>query len=117
MIVCLNALNKYSNTPSRYKNRSFDVTVERGFVDTDSVVVHLPKGYSLANLPDPIHIQSDFGTYEVSVERVDGHSLKYTRMYSMFGGQYPKEKYKDFRSFMKKVVRYDNQKIVLIKNQ
>jgi hypothetical protein len=38
-------------------------------------------------------------------------------MYSMFGGQYPKEKYKDFRSFMKKVVRYDNQKIVLTKNQ
>lgn len=117
MIVCLNALNKYSNTPSRYKNRSFDVTVERGFVDTDSVVVHLPKGYFLANLPDPIHIQSDFGNYEVSVQRIDDESLKYTRMYSNFGGKYPKEKYKDFRSFMKKVVRFDNQKIVLTKNK
>ena len=30
-------------------------------------------------------------------------------------GVYPKESYKDFRSFLRKVARYDNQKVALIK--
>lgn len=115
MLVCLNALNKSSQIPSRYRNRSFDLDIERGFVDTDVVVIHLPKGFSLAELPEAIQLESDFGNYEVSVDRIDDTSLKYQRKYSIFGGQYPKEKYKEFRIFLKKVARYDNQKIILTK--
>lgn len=117
MLVCLNALNKSNQIPSRYKNRSFEVVIERGFVDTDEVVFHLPKGFSLAGIPDPIHLDSDFGSYDVSIEQIGKQSLKYTRMYSIFGGNYPKEKYKEFRSFLKKVTRYDNQKVIITKNQ
>lgn len=116
MLVCLNALNTSSQIPSRYKNRAFDVEIQRGFVDTDAVVIHLPEGFSLEGIPEPIHIENDFGAYDVAVERIDDHSLKYNRMYTIYGGKYPKEKYKEFRSFLKKVARHDNQKIILTKN-
>ncbi len=117
MLVALNAINRYTSVPKRYKERNLDVYIDRGFVDEDEVVVTIPETYILQDSFENIHAESEFGTYDLTFERVDDNTIKYTRKFSMFDGTFSKEKYKDFRSFIRKIVRYDDQKIVLTKKQ
>jgi hypothetical protein len=53
--------------------------------------------------------------YKLTIEELTENKLKYTREYLLKNGKYPKEEYKDYRSFRKKIVRSDKSKIVLIK--
>ncbi|MFC4632681.1 DUF3857 domain-containing protein [Dokdonia ponticola] len=117
MLVALNAVNRYTNVPKRYKERNLDLYIDRGFVDEDEVIVTIPDTYVLQDSFENIHEESEFGTYDVTFERVDDNNIKYTRKFSMYNGTFSKEKYKDFRSFIRKIVRYDDQKIVLTKKQ
>lgn len=116
MLVHLNALNRMTAAPVRYRDRKFGVEVGRGFSDTDEVSIHLPEGYSVSGLPEPIVLETDFGLYQMSCTALDENTLLYKRRYDLYGGSYDKQQYKDFRSFKKKIARYDNQKIILTKN-
>ncbi|MBE14656.1 MAG: DUF3857 domain-containing protein [Cytophagaceae bacterium] len=116
MLVHLNALNRMTASPVRYRDRKFGVEVGRGFSDSDQVTIHLPEGYSVSGLPEPIVLETDFGFYQMSCTAIDENTLLYKRQYDLYGGSYEKQQYKDFRSFKKKIARYDNQKIILTKN-
>ena len=115
MLVSLNAVNRYTSVPKRYKKRNLELYIDRGFVDEDEVVVTVPDTYKLQDSFENIHVESEFGMYDVTFERIDDTHIKYTRKFSMYDGTFSKEKYKDFRSFVRKIVRYDDQKIVLTK--
>ena len=115
MLLPLNVLNRIPSIPKRYKNRSQEVHILRGFLDTDEVTIALPVGFQLSSLPPPVDIENQFGMYHASVTKNEEGVLIYQRRYSLNTGQYPKETYKEFRSFLRKVARYDNQKIVLTK--
>ncbi len=115
MLVSLNAVNRYTNVPKRYKKRDLELYIDRGFVDEDEMVVTVPDTYKLQDSFEDIHVESEFGIYDLTFERINDTNIKYTRKFSMYEGTFSKEKYKDFRSFVRKVVRYDNQKIVLAK--
>ena len=117
MLLALNALNRYTNVPKRYKERNLDLYIDRGFVDEDEVVVTIPDTYILQDSFENIHEESEFGIYDIAFERLDDNNVKYTRKFSMYDGTFSKEKYKEFRSFIRKIVRYDDQKIVLTKKQ
>lgn len=115
MLVSLNAINRYTNVPKRYKKRNLELYIDRGFVDEDEVVVTIPETYKLPDAFENIHIENEFGLYDLTFERVDDTHIKYVRKFSMYDGTFSKEQYKDFRSFVRKVVRHDDQKIVLTK--
>ncbi|MFT5891509.1 MAG: transglutaminase-like putative cysteine protease [Dokdonia sp.] len=115
MLVSLNAVNRYTNVPKRYKKRNLELYIDRGFVDEDEVVVTVPDTYKLPDSFENIHVESEFGMYDVTFERIDDTHIKYIRKFSMYDGTFSKEQYKDFRSFVRKIVRYDDQKIVLTK--
>ncbi|WP_299685060.1 DUF3857 domain-containing transglutaminase family protein [uncultured Dokdonia sp.] len=115
ILVSLNAVNRYTSVPKRYKKRNLDVYIDRGFVDEDEIIVTIPETYKLPDAFEDIHLESEFGSYDLAFERIDDTKIKYTRKFSMYDGTFSKEKYKDFRSFVRKVVRYDGQKIVLTK--
>lgn len=110
-----NALNKYNSIPDRYRKRKFPLKIARGFYDVDSYEITLPSDYKIESIPQNVTLEDTFGTYSFSITPKDEQTLVYKREIKIKDGQYPKEEYKNYRKFIKKIVKYDNAKIVLVK--
>ncbi|PHR71211.1 MAG: DUF3857 domain-containing protein [Lutibacter sp.] len=115
MILPINAFNVVSYTPKRIRDRKLPVEITRGYYKVDVVIVELPSDYKIEAMTENIVIDSKYGEYKLTIEKQSENTLKYTREFLLKNGKYPKEEYKDYRSFRKKVVRSDKSKIVLIK--
>jgi hypothetical protein len=112
----LNVFNKINSVPKRYRKRLRPLKIDRGFTDVDKVEIKLPIGYKLEVLPREIKVDNQFGTYELRVEKIDESTLMHHRKFALKEGIHPKEEYKLYRSFRKKVAKYDNMRIELTKN-
>ena len=110
-----NALNKYNSIPDRYRNRKFPLKIERGFYDVDTYEIKLPSDYKIEAIPEDTVLEDKFGSYSYSITQKDDQTLVYQRSIKIEDGQYPKEEYKNYRKFIKKIVKFDNSKIVLVK--
>lgn len=113
LILNVNAFNRRTFIPKRYKNRELGVKIIRGFKDYDEIEIKLPEGYTLEEVPAPKEIDSPYGVYKSSITKKDDSTLIYTREYTSLEGSYPKEKYADYRSFRRQITKFDNQKIIL----
>lgn len=115
MIITLNAFNVIGRAPKRVRNRKLPVAVSNGFYDIDIVTIKLPSDYTIEAIADDVLIDTKYGSYTMTVEKIDEHNLKYTRKFLLKAGDYPKEEYEHYRNFRRKVVKSDKSKIVLIK--
>ncbi|MBD0832876.1 DUF3857 domain-containing transglutaminase family protein [Aestuariibaculum sediminum] len=117
MLLPVNALNRNSYVPDKYKERKYPVIFKRGFIDEDEVEIKLPKDYLVEALPEPLIIENKFGSYHASCVVQSDNTVLYKRKFMMKDGKYPKEDYDSFREFFLEVSKYDNAKIALTKNQ
>ncbi len=117
MLVRLNAFNVNRNSPKRIQNRKLPLEIDYGFLDTDSVIIHLPNNYNIEALANNNSIESKFGVYKITIEKLNDHQLKYQRELLIKQGLYTVDDYEEYRQFRKKINQSDNAKIVLIKNQ
>ncbi len=115
MLLTVNALNRNTHVPDRYRNRKFPLKVKRGFKDIDEIEIEIPSGYKIESLPKNNTIENKFGHYKTEIVVKDENKLVYKREFKINDGEFPKEDYKDFRAFYKTVSRQDNSKIALIK--
>lgn len=111
----VNLFNRINGIPKRYRKRERALKIVSGFLDKDEVVIRLPKAYKMTSLPSAKEFKTPYGYYKVSFEKLDEHTIKYLREYSLKEGVFPKEAYKKYRKFRKTVARYDNLRIELIK--
>jgi transglutaminase-like putative cysteine protease len=117
MLVTINALNRQTQIPDRYRDRKFPLKIKRGFTDVDEVEIALPIDYKVETLPNNISLESKFGSYRVEIEKKNENTLLYRRRLVMNDGEFPKEDYEAFREFNIEVSKQDNAKLVLTKNQ
>ncbi|MGE5943779.1 MAG: DUF3857 domain-containing protein [Flavobacteriales bacterium] len=117
MLITLNALNRLTQIPDRYRDRKFPLKIKRGFKDVDEVEITLPSDYKIEAIPNNISIENKFGSYHVEIEKKDEQTLIYKRQFIVNDGEFPKEDYEAFREFNIEVSKQDNAKVVLIKNQ
>lgn len=115
MLFAPNVLNRNTYTPNRYRNRNLPLHIERGFLDRDEYEINLPRGYTIDFIPENISLENKFGRYSTVIESKGSSRLKYTRVFEIFEGDYPKEEYEGYRDFVREVSKNDNAKIVLIK--
>lgn len=115
-IFRVNVFNKNSFVPKRYRNRKLPLKIARGYKDVDEYTIKLPEGYSIISLPEKVNLTSKFGSYAMSIEKVDDSTLRYKKELLIKNGLYPKEDYDVYRKFRRKIARYDNMKIALKKN-
>ncbi len=115
MIFPVNAFNVWQSAPKRIRDRKLPVNVSRGFYDVDEVVITLPSDYTIEAMSDNVQFTDDYGSYEMTIDKIDENTLKFTRKLLLNSGDYPKEKYTEYRNFWRKVVKSDKSKIVLIK--
>lgn len=111
----INAFNKYGHIPKRYRNRKQPLQINRGFLDKDEFTFKIPAGYFIDKLPAPKEINTKFGSYKISIEKINEHTLLYKKYFLLKEGTHPKEDYKKYRSFLKNVARNENSRIALLK--
>ncbi|MEL0455811.1 DUF3857 domain-containing protein [Flavobacteriaceae bacterium SZ-1-7] len=117
MLLTVNALNRNTHVPDRYKTRKYPLKIKRGFIYEDDVKITLPLDYEVESLPKNILVENKFGIYKAEFIKQNDSTVVYKRKWVVNDGEFPKEDYEDFRSFFKDVSRYDNSKIALIKTQ
>ena len=78
--------------------------------------VKLPNGYSVEAIPGNKEVNSEFGSYTISVDLKDEENIQYTRTFSLKSGVYPPNKYNDYRNFRKSVAKLEKGKVALVKN-
>ncbi len=117
MLLTINALNRNTHIPDRYRDRKMPLQIKRGFKDIDEVEVTLPDNYSVEAMPSEVNIENKFGSYKTEIIQKDDTTLIYKREFIIKDGTFPKEDYNAFRDFYKDVSKQDNSKIALIKKQ
>ncbi|WP_299149792.1 DUF3857 domain-containing protein [uncultured Dokdonia sp.] len=115
MLVSLNLFNRYTALPDRVKNRMFEVEISRGFKDEETIEINLPDGFEVVSVPKGEQLKSPFGTYSYSIKEVENSKIIYKRSFIFNEGTYSKENYAKLRSFIRSVIRNDQQKIVIKK--
>lgn len=114
MLVAPNIFDKEVSVPDRYRNRLLDFEIQRGSLQETAFEIQIPEGYQIEAIPDNLNAESKYGTYTASVA-VKNNTIYYKRSYLQKHGNYSKTEYKAYRDFKRKVARFDNSKIVLIK--
>ncbi|WOD44467.1 DUF3857 domain-containing transglutaminase family protein [Hwangdonia lutea] len=117
MLLTVNALNRNTHIPDRYRNRKLPLKIKRGFKDVDEVEILLPQDYRVESLPEKKIIENKFGSYKAEVVVKDENTLLYKREFVVNDGEFPKEDYSKFRAFYKNVSKQDNAKVALIKKE
>ena len=117
LLFAPNISNRNLGVPDRVRNRKMPLVISRGYLDEDEFTIHLPEGYVVETFMLPVEEDTKFGSYAISVEPKESGILVYKRRLLIKSGEYPKEDYKLYRDFRKKVAGYDNAKIVLSKKR
>lgn len=114
LLVIPNMFNRVTYTPTRYKNRTLDFEIQRGFTDVDTFIITLDDAYSVEAMPEPVNITNKFGSYSAAISVDAAGKLIYKRTYMLRKGFYPKEDYASYRAFIASIVKHDKAKMVLV---
>jgi hypothetical protein len=109
-----NLLNQYKSVPLQNVDRKIDFDLTGNYMDVDSISFQIPIGFSSEYLPEPVKLQSKFGTYSTSIQ-MTGDKILYVRQVTLLQGRYPAAAYNEFVDFRKKMVKADKNQIVLVK--
>jgi transglutaminase-like putative cysteine protease len=112
MMLCLNIMNKVSNSPFQSASRKTPVSFKWPVYEIDTVNYELPQGYTLEKIPSKISIASDFGKYTTLVTK-SGSTIQYVRTFEIYKGEFSVEKYDDIVIFFDKIVTADENKVML----
>lgn len=112
MLLNINMINNNSYVPSVEKKRDSDFLISMGYLDKDEIHLKLPEGYTVEAWPKPVSINSDFGTYESSLEIAED-ALVLKRSFHLKQQQYDAALFEDYRSFRTQVAKAEQVKIML----
>ena len=116
ILVNVNLFNQNNNIPTRIKDREYDLDISRGFEDRNTINITIPQGYKIGDLPEDTLIENKFGTYAVNYKLVSENKLEYKRNLIIKKGTFPKEEYRNYRAFRRKISKLDKTKIIVTKN-
>jgi len=112
LFIPLNIFNQIKTIPTRVDNRRMPVYRSYAYLDKDSVIIHLPKGFRPESTPGGKIITSEFGQYTSSIIVKDDQAI-YHRELKMNRGTWPKDRYSALVDFYSSIVNADKVKLVL----
>jgi hypothetical protein len=81
---------------------------------TETVRIKLPAGFVVDELPDPVRLETSFGSYFASY-KVDGSELVLTRVLTLQRSTLPASQYSIVRSFYERILAAEQAPAVLMK--
>lgn len=115
MFIVPNLLNKSAARPESEAPRLSEIWLRMSYRDIDTVLITVPAGYTPESIPQPVSLQSTFGTYTSRIT-MSGSVITYIRTINRKGGTYPAASYPDLESFYNAIYKADRARIVLVKN-
>ena len=115
-IIPINVINPISYIPYNYEERNNPFEIDRGYFLDDEVVFNYPANSSLESIPKNITIESEFGKYEVQINRKENNSIVLRRKLLLKKGFYTNDKYESYRKFRETIAKTENLKIVILTN-
>jgi len=108
-----NLMNRSTFIPEKVTDRKSNVMLKSSYTDIDTIRYHLQEGIYPEFLPEPIKIESRFGTYETTFT-LDQDNLMYIRKITMRKGEFPPEAYRELIEFYRSMNKADNTKMVFL---
>jgi hypothetical protein len=112
LFLPVNIFNQIKSIPARVENRRLSVYREYAYSDKDSIIFHLPQGFTPESIPKDKTISTDFGEYSTNITLKD-NKLSYIRILKMNRGTWPKERYSELVEFYSAIVSADKVKLVM----
>ena len=116
LLFCPNIFNQNTEIPTAYKNRKHAFILPEDYKEIASYTIYLPKEFTTEDLPEPVSIESPFGTYKFYVNKKQNNALEYHREYIEKKGTYAPQQYTAYRNFKKTIAKFDKTKIILTRN-
>lgn len=113
MFITPNLFSKTGTNLGEDTARTYDVLLQREFRDIDTVTIQVPAGYRPEAIPQPISIESRFGTYQARTV-VEGDRILFYRQMERYSGRYPAASYAELVKFYEKVYKADRMRVVLV---
>ena len=107
-------LGHFETSLSKDSSRKHPLQLNHGYADESEFILEIPIGYKLNYVPEPIHIDSEFGNYHLDYKLTD-NQLLVKRKITTNSGLFPKESYMDYVEFRRAIEKADNTKILLEK--
>lgn len=115
LFVVPNLMNRTARKLNQDSSRKYDIVIDFGYQDIDSVEIDLPSGFTPESVPSPVIIKSKFGNYSSSVT-LSNNKLIYYRNIEHFEGHFPASDYTEMAKFYDTIFKADRAKLVLVKN-
>ena len=80
----------------------------------DRIRIHLPAGYKPESLPNPVSLDTEWGTFTSSCELKDGTVVVFQEFITKRFRE-PAERFDDFRTFVRAVNKAYQANLVLVK--
>ena len=96
-------------------DRKYPVEFDEATVQTDDYEISLPQGYVADDIPTPVDVKSDYGSYRSKIE-LTGSTLHYQRVYEINKVFVPPIKLPEARDFFKEVATDERASAVLRKS-
>lgn len=116
MFVPLMKTNPLSRSLPANEHRQLALHIPEGYTFSDTVVLHLPADYEVENVPSPVNLESEFGSFEMRVEKV-AEQVTVIRRVVRQPVSVSAERYEEVRQFYQQVLKADGTQIVLVKKQ
>jgi transglutaminase-like putative cysteine protease len=94
--------------------RQNDLVCKQGGIERDRIRIHLPAGYKPESLPNPVSLDTEWGTFTSSCELKDGTVVVFQEFITKRFRE-PAERFDDFRTFVRAVNKAYQANLVLVK--
>lgn len=111
-----NLINRRNKRFPKVNRRVSDIVIDQPLYDVDSLVYHVPAGFSFEYIPEDLSIESDFGFYHQKITANDS-VLTFVRKFKQPAGRYSPDLYQDFALFMNKIAEADDRMVVLVSKE
>lgn len=115
IFLSINKLHPFGRTLPVDTARVNDLSIPFGYTVTDTLTFMLPPGYGVENTPADATLASDFGKYELRLEK-STNQVQVFRHIELPPIQVPAARYTEVQQFFARVSQADAQQMVLVKS-
>ncbi|MCM4157193.1 DUF3857 domain-containing protein [Gramella sp. AN32] len=119
LLLSLNFVNNSSLILGKNDNRKYPVRMERGKTYKDHFEYVIPENYTIESIPESSEFNTEFGEFTFTVKEGDlegKKSIVVDRYLVINEGEWPPEKFDNFRTFINQVNHMNSQKAVIIES-
>ena len=95
-------------------SRKYDIVMDAGKYQNDTIIVQMPEGYNVENLPKAVEIESPYGYFKSDIAEKDGQ-LIYIQTLEIKKGRYPATAFEEMKKFYNRIETLQSGKIGLKK--